>query len=522
MPMRSAIHVCMDRRDNLKKTHEKKENDTHPSGNDLAMVMERRKPKSPSQLPTNDLTDNKRRPRRRGMSKNDSKSSTRSSMELVFGAFAVCFIIAYSSLSSSIIDVAESQTGDTYHRVLFQTIQETKKNEGKTVPQFYLPQRPRTFGYYFGDNFIGAEQIDSNVIRLYPSQGTASFSKRDARKQEELLNSEDYDGGAATPLEHGDCVAQHEWQNSFYSSCNHLMEQDLTNLYRNEKSQVAYARYLAHGYWRDVWTIKNEANESTVLKTIRYEHDFTPRNFDRHRRDAVAMERLTSSPYILDIYAFCGNSGIFEYAAGGDLEDSAYYGQAPEWTPREKLVVAHQVASGMSAVHHFEKGGIPAIAHTDISPGQFVYVQESRIFKLNDFNRCRFIPWNKKTNSPCPFTVGSNPGIFRAPEEFNYEPETEKVDVYSIGNILYGVLTRLFPFEAEKFPMKTIRGLVKQGRRTRIDDKYKNSTDPYTKTLIRAIYACWKQDPDQRISAGDLLEFITNEIQRLDNATAVP
>jgi hypothetical protein len=31
------------------------------------------------------------------------------------------------------------------------------------------------------------------------------------------------------------------------------------------------------------------------------------------------MERLTKSPHILNIYGYCGNSGLFEYAGGGDI-----------------------------------------------------------------------------------------------------------------------------------------------------------------------------------------------------------
>jgi hypothetical protein len=35
-----------------------------------------------------------------------------------------------------------------------------------------------------------------------------------------------------------------------------------------------------------------------------------------------AMERLTSSPYVLDIYSFCGGTGIFEFASGGDIDNA--------------------------------------------------------------------------------------------------------------------------------------------------------------------------------------------------------
>jgi hypothetical protein len=56
----------------------------------------------------------------------------------------------------------------------------------------------------------------------------------------------------------------------------------------------------------------------------------TPRNLDRHLRDAVAMEQLTSSPWVMGVYGFCGNSGIFEFADGGSLEDSIFADEKSE------------------------------------------------------------------------------------------------------------------------------------------------------------------------------------------------
>lgn len=36
------------------------------------------------------------------------------------------------------------------------------------------------------------------------------------------------------------------------------------------------------------------------------------------------MERLTKSNFVVDIYGFCGNSGLFEYADGGDIKDALF------------------------------------------------------------------------------------------------------------------------------------------------------------------------------------------------------
>ena len=178
------------------------------------------------------------------------------------------------------------------------------------------------------------------------------------------------------------------------------------------------------------------------------------------------------------------------------------------------MIVAHQIASGIHAVHTFPKEGVPAIAHTDITPSQFVYVNEEMMFKLNDFNRCRFIPWDKKKEEPCTFDVGSNPGNFRSPEEYKYDPETEKIDMYSIGNVIYGILTGKYPFE--KLNGKQARRKIRRGERPPIDDTYKDSKDPYIQSLLKCISMCWVQEPKDRASSGRLLDFITDELKRLD------
>jgi hypothetical protein len=36
------------------------------------------------------------------------------------------------------------------------------------------------------------------------------------------------------------------------------------------------------------------------------------------------MERLTKSPFVLDIYGFCGNSGLFEFGSGGDISEAIW------------------------------------------------------------------------------------------------------------------------------------------------------------------------------------------------------
>ena len=44
----------------------------------------------------------------------------------------------------------------------------------------------------------------------------------------------------------------------------------------------------------------------------------------------------------------------------------------------------------------------------DITPTQFILIDGK--YKVNDFNRCRFMRVNSSDNSSCGFEVGMNPG----------------------------------------------------------------------------------------------------------------
>ena len=296
--------------------------------------------------------------------------------------------------------------------------------------------QPRVMGYYFRDSdshsWIGTENLDF-LSQPHLSHTTIDVSKRELRAQKHLLDSSAYDDGRRDELEDGDCKAQYQWQLESYPTCNLLHEHDLGLLSEEKVSP------LGNGYWRDVWKVSDGAQVEHVLKTLRYEHDYEDRNYDRHRRDALATLRMTASPNVINIHAYCGNSGIFEYAYGGDLEDIIWYSDSP-LNSTERLIVAYQVARAIADVHSVEENGRPSIAHTDITPSQFVYADGR--YKLNDFNRCRFIAWNQKTDEQCGFYVGKNPGHVSAWINFVRVVMWPKLSFFFVVSLTRGIQIR--------------------------------------------------------------------------------
>jgi len=236
--------------------------------------------------------------------------------------------------------------------------------------------------------------------------------------------------------------------------------------------------------------------------------------FDRNRRDAVASEQLSASPYVMSIYGHCGYSALYDFSNGGELSD--VHESNP--TKDDLLRIAHDVATSVADAHHVDERGRATIAHTDIKPAQFLKVNGR--YMLNDFNRCRFLYWNRKRNRPCAFQLKSNgSGVWRAPEEYLLQPETEKIDVFSLGNVLYFLLTGKEPFLDKMSSLDAIE-LIKKGKHVSItDDDILSSTHPFDTTTLKALDMCFVYDPKKRSSAREVANLFRRAIGELEFLT---
>jgi hypothetical protein len=205
------------------------------------------------------------------------------------------------------------------------------------------------------------------------------------------------------------CRFLDKWQESYHPSCNLIHEVKLDSTLKHN------VRLVASGGFRDVFRIR-DIDGYRVIKALRMDNrNFDHRNWDRHRRDALAFEQTSKSRYIVNIYAHCSNSAIFDYAGGGDLAHLFRHkrGEPPKIiSSKRRLQIAYETAQSIADLHHFDDHGRPTIAHTDIKPDQWIQDDHGH-FLLNDFNRVRFLMWDVERNEVCPFRVDLNRGIVR-------------------------------------------------------------------------------------------------------------
>mmetsp|Transcript_30064 Transcript_30064/g.60201 ORF Transcript_30064/g.60201 Transcript_30064/m.60201 type:complete len:685 (-) Transcript_30064:433-2487(-) len=210
------------------------------------------------------------------------------------------------------------------------------------------------------------------------------------------------------PYEDGECKPMKEWQTTFHPTCNGVHEIDFI---QQSQPDLAGDFHLfgTKGYWRNAWKIDfscekmnathvHNCDDTIVMKTLKFHHNFEDAHFEHNRIDAVAMERLTSSPHVINVFGFCAHSVMTEYANGqrvGTLADKS------KRKPLARLKIARDIASGLADVHEIDGSGEATFVHFDINPANVVSIDG--MLKLNDFNIGVLLKRNETSGKACGF-----------------------------------------------------------------------------------------------------------------------
>lgn len=265
----------------------------------------------------------------------------------------------------------------------------------------------------------------------------------------------------------------------------------------------------------------------------RFQHDFEEAYFEYNRVDAIAMERLTSSRNIIDIYAFCGTSLVTEYA-GKDL--TALIRQL---TSTERLKMAIQVAEGLADVHSITPDR-PSLVHNDINLANLVLTEDNRAV-LNDFNIAVLLMKHNETNCTCPFVSRFPNPQWRSPEEqvasedealLNPPRVTEKVDIYALGNVFYRLAVNSSPWKQPNkqklsLDQKEVIARLKRinGVLPPIPRCIEDYPDPAVQVLLEAMRQAYRYKPEERPSAQAIVTFLStslDEISRMNHTELPP
>ncbi len=100
----------------------------------------------------------------------------------------------------------------------------------------------------------------------------------------------------------------------------------------------------------------------------------------------------------------------------------------------------------------------------------------------------------------------------RSPEEVNGGPLNEKIDVYSLGNVFYSILTGLLV--NRDYTISQAHSRIRNGITEEIDVGFFESRSPAELALVKATQWCWTYDAEKRPSIFDIVDFLDEKVNK--------
>lgn len=197
---------------------------------------------------------------------------------------------------------------------------------------------------------------------------------------------------------------------------------------------------IGGGGMADVYKAQDKLLDRAVAVKILHQQYANDAEFvEKFRREATAAAKL-AHPNIVNIYDVGEDGGsqyiVMEYVSGPTLKEVIQQKGCLE--PIEAVRIAKEIASALESAHRNN------LVHCDIKPHNILVMPDGHI-KVTDFGIARAVSASTMTYS------GSVMGSvhYFSPEQAKGTVITTKSDVYSLGVVLYEMLTGKLPFNGE-------------------------------------------------------------------------
>lgn len=249
-------------------------------------------------------------------------------------------------------------------------------------------------------------------------------------------------------------------------------------------------------------------NRYVAIKVLRPEFTADEEFVKRFRVEAQAAASL-SHPNIVSIYDVGKEDDmqyiVMEYVNGITLKDYVVQQGALDW--REAVNIVIQICS---AIEHAHKNHI---VHRDIKPHNILLTKDG-IAKVTDFGIARAVTSSTIT------VVGSTIGSvhYFSPEQARGGFSDEKSDLYSLGIVLYELVTGKLPFNGESpvaVALKHIQDIAEEPKSIKSDlpqgvndiimiamEKDQKNRYQTATSMLEDLYQVLKK-PDMEITQGD-------------------
>ena len=204
------------------------------------------------------------------------------------------------------------------------------------------------------------------------------------------------------------------------------------------KERYKILRHIGSGGMAEVYLAEDLLlSRQVAIKVLRAQFNDDKTLLNQFKHEAQSAARL-SSPSIINIFDVCEENGksfiVMEYVEGKTLKNLLE--EKGRLTPYQAVKIACEIAAGLSHAHR------RSIIHCDIKPHN-ILITENMMPKIADFGIARMISSMTMvyTNS----VIGSV--HYLSPEQASGKPVTAQSDIYSLGIVLFEMLTGHVPFD---------------------------------------------------------------------------
>ena len=246
------------------------------------------------------------------------------------------------------------------------------------------------------------------------------------------------------------------------------------------------------------------SGRKVALKVLRPELADDPESRQRFLTEMQILARL-EHPSIVRSLASFEDEGRFvlvlEHLDGESLGESLERDGALPTT--QALHIARAIASAMEAAHQSE----PAIVHRDLKPDNIMLLTDGRV-KVTDFGIARVM-------AALPNTTRSTGTLqYMSPEQIDAQDVGPASDLYSLGLVLYEMLTGAPPFQSTS--PRELLNLQCTASPPPLDDALLAELPEGTAALIDDLLA--KAPGDRPASASDVVVWIDTLLPSLGEA----